>query len=158
MRKPGSDRSNEKNHTLRDRSLFMAGGQSQTALPEIFFRVCTLCLSIDAPLFWFCSTPLAMNNDPSLSYAYVCLSVTFFMQCLLRLPHTNDAKIAKICNLWTFWLVIQVKNHLWHLFKIQKKAFCPMFHKWNKCISKVASVGGGENANLKACDFSHFQF
>ncbi len=24
----------------------------------------------------------------------------------LRLPHRNDAKIAKICNLWTFWLII----------------------------------------------------
>ncbi len=26
---------------------------------------------------------------------------------ILRLPHRNDAKIAKICNLWTFWSVIQ---------------------------------------------------
>ncbi len=26
----------------------------------------------------------------------------------LRLPHMNDAKIAKFCNLWTFWLVIQL--------------------------------------------------
>ncbi len=25
----------------------------------------------------------------------------------LRLPHRNDAKIAKICNLWTFWLVME---------------------------------------------------
>ncbi len=29
---------------------------------------------------------------------------------LLRLLHRNDAKIAKICNLWTFWLVITGQN------------------------------------------------
>ncbi len=34
----------------------------------------------------------------------------------------NDAKIANICNLWTFWLLIQLVNHL---FKFQKKAFLP---------------------------------
>ncbi len=28
----------------------------------------------------------------------------------LRLPHRNDAKIAKICNLWIFWPVIQPIN------------------------------------------------
>ncbi len=28
----------------------------------------------------------------------------------LRLPYRNDARIAKICNLWTFWLVIQLMN------------------------------------------------
>ena len=37
----------------------------------------------------------------------------------LRLPHRNDTKIAKICILWTFWLVIQL---IYHLFQIQKKA------------------------------------
>ena len=36
----------------------------------------------------------------------------------LRLPHRNDAKIAKIRNLWTFWPVIQPINHL---FKIRQK-------------------------------------
>ncbi len=36
------------------------------------------------------------------------------------LPYGNDAKIAKIRNLWTFWLVIQRMNHL---FKIGHKAF-----------------------------------
>ncbi len=40
----------------------------------------------------------------------------------LRSPQRNDAKMAKICNLWTFWLVIQLINHL---FKIQKKALLP---------------------------------
>ncbi len=37
----------------------------------------------------------------------------------LRLPHRNDAKIAKIHNLWTFWPVIRPINHL---FKIRQKA------------------------------------
>ncbi len=29
----------------------------------------------------------------------------------LRIPNNNDAKIAKISNLWTFWPVIQLINH-----------------------------------------------
>ncbi len=35
-----------------------------------------------------------------------------------------------------------------------------MVHRCKKCydISEVASVGGAEIANLKACHFSHFQF
>ncbi len=37
----------------------------------------------------------------------------------LRLPHRNDDKIAKICNLWTFWPVIQPISNL---FKIWQKA------------------------------------
>ena len=48
------------------------------------------------------------------------ISLCIFKACVLRLPHRNDAKIAKICNLWTFWLVIQQINHL---FKIRQKAF-----------------------------------
>ena len=44
----------------------------------------------------------------------------------LRIPDGyDDAKIAKICNLWTLWPVIQLINHL---FKIRQKTFCPMFH------------------------------
>ena len=38
---------------------------------------------------------------------------------ILRLLHRNDAKIAKICNFWTLWPVIQPINHL---FKIRQKA------------------------------------
>ncbi len=43
----------------------------------------------------------------------------------IRIPDSYDAKIAKICNLWTFWPVIQPINHL---FKIRQKAFakCPI--------------------------------
>ncbi len=37
---------------------------------------------------------------------------------VLRIPDSYDAKIAKICNFWTFWPVIQLINDL---FKIQKK-------------------------------------
>ncbi len=40
----------------------------------------------------------------------------------LRLPHRNDAKIAKIHKLWTFWPVIRPIHHL---FKIWRKAFLP---------------------------------
>ncbi len=44
--------------------------------------------------------------------------------------------------------------------KSDKKPFCPMVHRCKKCsdILKVASVGGGQHASLKACHFSHFQF
>ena len=35
----------------------------------------------------------------------------------LRLPHRNDAKIAKICILWTFWLVM--------VYWLNHKAKCP---------------------------------
>ncbi len=41
---------------------------------------------------------------------------------VIRLPYRNDAKIAEICNLWTFWPVIQPISHL---FKIGQKAFLP---------------------------------
>ncbi len=44
----------------------------------------------------------------------------------LKIPDNYDAKIAKICNPWTFWHVIQPMNNL---FKIQQKAFCPMLHR-----------------------------
>ncbi len=37
----------------------------------------------------------------------------------LRIPDSYDAKIAKICNLWTLWLVIQLINHL---LKIRQKS------------------------------------
>ncbi len=42
----------------------------------------------------------------------------FYRKIGLRLPHRNDAKIAKICFLWTFWLVIQLINHLLSDFKM----------------------------------------
>ena len=52
----------------------------------------------------------------------------------------GECKIAKIRYLWTFWPVIQLKDQ--------------------KCsdIFEVASVSGGEIANLKACHFSHFNW
>ncbi len=37
---------------------------------------------------------------------------------VLRLPHRNDVKIAKICNFWTFWHVIQL---IGYLFKISNQ-------------------------------------
>ena len=64
----------------------------------------------------------------------------------LRIPDSYDAKITKKCNLWTFWPVIQLINHL---FKIWQKG---LFRRCKKCsyILKVASVGGGYFANKKA--------
>ncbi len=37
----------------------------------------------------------------------------------LRIPDSYDAKIVKICNLWTFWPVLQLISPL---FKIRQKA------------------------------------
>ncbi len=42
----------------------------------------------------------------------------------LRIPDSYDAKIAKISNLWTFWPLIQVINHLYIYGALVKKAFC----------------------------------
>ena len=50
------------------------------------------------------------------------IRIILYDYLLLRLPHRNDAKIAKICNFWTVWPVIQLINHL---FKIEQKAFLP---------------------------------
>ncbi len=38
---------------------------------------------------------------------------------LLRIPHSYDAKIAKICNLWTFWLYLSYPA-TWHGFENTK--------------------------------------
>ncbi len=42
----------------------------------------------------------------------VCLliktSCPFRLREILRIPNSYDAKIAEICNLWTFWPVIQL--------------------------------------------------
>ena len=75
----------------------------------------------------FSTGPPAINNDHSLNID--CNSITeeyrgvkIIIYPWLRLPHRNDAEMAKICNLWTFWLVFQLINHL---FKIRQKAFLP---------------------------------
>ncbi len=47
-----------------------------------------------------------------------CYLISLIPQYTLRIP----AKIAKFCNIWTFWPVIQLINHL---FKIWQKAFLP---------------------------------
>ncbi len=33
----------------------------------------------------------------------------------LRIPDSYDAKIAEICNLWTFWPAIQLTNRLFRI-------------------------------------------
>ena len=69
----------------------------------------------------------------------------FVTSAILRILDSYDAKIPKIWSLWIF-----SKSH--------KNPFCPMLHRCKKCndIFKVASVGGGEIATLKACHISHF--
>ncbi len=57
----------------------------------------------------------------------------------LRLPYRNDAKIAKICNLWTFWPVIPLINHL---FKIRQKSL------FARCSIDVKSATLGKKAFL----------
>ncbi len=53
---------------------------------------------------------------------------------MLRIPDSYDAKIVKICNLWTFWPVIQL---ICPLFKIRQKALLPntpkvrFLHLWS---------------------------
>ncbi len=42
--------------------------------------------------------------------------------CLLRIPDSYDAKIAKFCNFWTFWPVTQLIDYL---LKIRQKPFLP---------------------------------
>ncbi len=61
--------------------------------------------------------------------------------CSLRLPYWNDAEIAKFCNLWMFWPVIQLINHL---FKIRQKI--PYWLNYRPKRPKVASFLYG---NLK---------
>ncbi len=71
-----------------------------------------------------CTTVVSLVMLMSLKALHVVdgMPLTFWYHNTLRLPHRNDAKITKICNLWTFWHVIQLIEHL---FKIQKKAFLP---------------------------------
>ena len=98
--------------------------------------------------------------DNPLACSYIFFAVLLFLKeknTKLRLPDSYEAKIAKIGNFWTFWPVIQL---IYHLFKIQKRAFLPTLLRWKKCsdILKIASVGRGESEHVKACHFSHFQF
>ncbi len=43
----------------------------------------------------------------------------------LRIPDSYDAKLTKMCNLWTFWPVIQLITHLAQLEKISR--YSPLF-------------------------------
>ncbi len=47
-----------------------------------------------------------------------------WLLALLRIPDSYDAKIVKICNLWTFWPVIQLISSLF------KKGFCRILKRW----------------------------
>ena len=48
----------------------------------------------------------------------------------LRIPDSYDAKIAKICNFWTFWPVIKLINHLFKIYgSLGKRAFCRILNR-----------------------------
>ncbi len=57
----------------------------------------------------------SVNKDRWMTHCTVSLHL-----CLLRLPYRNDAEIAKFCDLWTFWPVIQLINHLFKIRQFQK--------------------------------------
>ena len=80
-------------------------------------------------IFWFCSGPWKVSKLILLKIWYgtvVMVPIRWYFPPhykfseSLRLPHRNDAKIAKICECWTFWPVIQP---ITNLFKIWQKAF-----------------------------------
>ena len=52
---------------------------------------------------------------------------------VLRISDSYDAKIAKFCNLWTFWPVIQLRTHISKSDKKTfwtKKPFCQILKRW----------------------------
>ncbi len=65
-----------------------------------------------------------------------CFSIWFLKG--QRLPYRNNAKIAEICNLWTFWSAIQPISHLFKIWQkvflpnapLAKKAFCRILKRW----------------------------
>ena len=78
-------------------------------------------------VIYVCITPFSKMPEPCLKNSIVFVIVQQVQvwnnleNCLiLRLPHRNDAKIAKICNRWTFWPVIQPINNL---YKISQRPF-----------------------------------
>ena len=60
---------------------------------------------------------LANYKIPLAKFLRVLLHVLLYSKSLTILA-SYEAKIAKICNFWTFWPVIQL---MYHLFKIRKK-------------------------------------
>ena len=46
-----------------------------------------------------------------------------YMFVALRIPDSYDAKIAKICNFWTFWPVIRLINNLFKMEHWAKRLF-----------------------------------
>ncbi len=64
------------------------------------------------------SAVVIYNNQDDVSLITMDHKGELFRTCLsivgvyLRLPYRNDAEIANFCNLWTFWPVTQLINHL----------------------------------------------
>ncbi len=57
------------------------------------------------------------SNVPAISFHSILINLQYNFQNL-RIPDSYDANIVKICNLWTFWPVIQLISPL---FKIRQK-------------------------------------
>ncbi len=73
----------------------------------------------------FLAQGLSYTNGIILNTLYtVCRSCLSTSQIFLRILASYEAKIAKICNFWAFWPVIQL---IYHLFKIRQKAFFVRF-------------------------------
>ncbi len=51
--------------------------------------------------------------------------MTAYMNYILRIPDSYDAKIVRICNFWTFWPVIQLINHLFKIWL--QKCHCTFY-------------------------------
>ncbi len=99
--------------------------------PHLYDRLVSMLQQLDFQLAKFMQKKFSI--DFHLKYFYYLfsfLSIYNILYVLLSLPHRNDAEIAKICNLWTFWLAIQL---IFHLFKIHKKAFLPNAPYMKKC-------------------------
>ncbi len=136
-------------------------------------RLITFILSIAASWsFHFCSFPAASHNsliffkqNKTLGSPRSLFIKAYFIAnnpkqrgaVHLRILAMYEAKTAKNNNFWMFWSITLL---ICHLFKRQQTLFWTIVSSCEKCIDipKVASVGGGQIANLKACHFSHSQF
>ncbi len=65
-------------------------------------------------------------------------------QKILRILASYEAKIAKICNFWTFWPVTKLINHL---FKIrQTDMFCQILKVWS-----ISLITGQDVQKVQIC-------
>ncbi len=73
----------------------------------------------------------------------------------LRIPDSYDAKIAKICNVWTFWPVFQLISHLFKIRQIGLFVQC-LIHVKSAVIAFFTSLEHWEKGFL--LDFENVFF